>query len=277
MHAAARCGQLRCLERLLLAAVVPVEATAADRCGWTPLHCAASRGEHDCLVRMLRGGAAADAAILQGGAPAALALAAHHRHALSVLALVAAGAAVTAHVTAYLRRDGGEATLEAAVRGARARAAALQPAALAAAEARVRALDTGQPLKTLRDAAATAAAGDSDLALLVAELRVWAQALAACLAARHAATAAADECFAAWRGPMLAEIAAIRQRSSILPAGWEPEKSAASARFAVAVARIIKCEAAAAAWLARVEDAASRLERERLRAEATEVLLTTTA
>jgi hypothetical protein len=164
--------------------------------------------------------------------------------------------------------------LEDLAEGASARLAALQPSAVAAAEARVRALDLNRPLETLQDAAAAAAAKGDELWELVAELDAWARALVSSLAARRAAAKAADDCFSAFRGLMEEECAVIRRVKTLrLNAGCrccgdcEPEKSAVSARFAVAAARIAKCEAAAVERTARAAAAAEALARARARAE----------
>jgi ankyrin repeat protein len=272
---AAEYGRMECV-RVLLAA--GANASAADQDGRTALHWAADGGNVSCVKLLLRAGACPAAVAADGRTPV------HHatgsRHAGFIHSLLGAGmlASEVAECLDPLFVAGGgvdvtdfslhcPVLLQAAIRGAEARLALLQPNALAGAEARLRALDVREPLEALRLSAAVAVHGDCEDALLVRELSEWADALVAALAAKKAAASAAEACFSTWRAPMEAEISAVRRGGG--GRNRESEKSVAWAQFAVAAAKISKCTTAADKWGARASEAWAKLLRERERAEQT--------
>ena len=191
--------------------------------------------------------------------------------------LLLAGAAMTPEYDRFMRLNlrskvsWARQQLHGAADGAAVRLGILQPAALAAAEQRVRAVDLSLPLQALQEAAVAAATNGSKDALLVRELCAWACALACWLASQQAANVAAERCFSDWSEPVQNELHAIRRRG--VECSYEPEKTAVSALFAVSVANMFICKAAAADWEARAKAGAAALAAERGRAEETRCFL----
>lgn len=145
--------------------------------------------------------------------------------------------------------------LEAAARGAADRAAAMRPTAIAAVEARVRALDLNMTRAEVESAADAAALHDVDPAAQLWQLRHWARNLACALAASRAADNATSDCFTNWKEPLVQELAAsgTRKRGTV----W--------AMFAVAVARISQCTSGAARYQRIADECKDTLHKEALR------------
>jgi ankyrin repeat protein len=182
--------------------------------------------------------------------------------------LVSAGADVGDQLLSVLERPEKRPLLEAAARGAAARAAFLSIESTSAAQQRVRNLDHSYQPKAAReweaDAAVKAWLPESDGSnLLALEISSLSHALAAYLAAKRLVTTLSEELFNVWRAPMHDEIVRFTRTGE----GREPVKNTLVARFAVAVAKLVKCKEAEQVWAEQVRREGVRLVGSRVNAE----------